>query len=55
MAKRKPKRIRILSLPSPELIVEATYFARRCGITTDEALALIARASKAEKIREPKR
>lgn len=55
MAKRKSKRIRVLSLPSPELIVEATFFARKCGITTDEASALIARANKAEKIRDPKR
>ncbi|MFK0692536.1 hypothetical protein ACFX5Q_30795 [Mesorhizobium sp. IMUNJ 23033] len=45
MAKKKPRTaVSSLSAPSPAEAYEATYFARKCGLTRDEALKMMREA-----------
>ena len=50
MRKKNSKRWKELGDPSGELVVEAIYYARRYGLTKDEALKLIQEASPATRV-----
>ncbi|TPK60643.1 hypothetical protein FKO01_45995 [Mesorhizobium sp. B2-3-3] len=47
--KKAKRTVGVPTSGSPEVITEASYFARKCGLTIEEALALILQSGKADK------
>jgi hypothetical protein len=50
MRRKNSKRLKEMGGPSDDLVAEAVYYARRYGLTKDEALKLIQEASPATRV-----